>query len=83
MDRNAGLVDAMLQLKEKVKEMIREWVALQREQEELQGNNEWLFCKLEWGDAMEAPVAAKRHGLEVWLMTADAGRVVALDALNE
>ena len=47
MDGNVGLADAMLRLKEKAEEMVLERVTLQREQEELQGNNEWLFCKLE------------------------------------
>ena len=42
MDRNVGLANTMLRLKEKVEGMIREPVALRREREELQGNKRLL-----------------------------------------
>ena len=83
MDGNVGLADAMLRLKEKAEEMVRERVALRREQEELQGNDKWLFFKLESGHAVEAPAAAKRHDLEARLATVDVGRAVASGALKE
>ena len=38
-----GFEDTMLLLKEKAEEMVREQVALQREREELRGNNGPLF----------------------------------------
>ena len=82
-DRNAGLANVMLRLKEKAEEMVWEWFALRQEQEELQGNNDWLFCKFEWGNAAEAPAAAKRRNLEARLATVDVGRVVASGALKE
>ena len=82
MDGNLGLVDAMLRLKEKAEEMVRERVALQREQEELQGNTKWLFFELEPGHAMEAPTAAKHRNLEARLATVDVGRAVASGALK-
>ena len=79
MDGNVGLADAMLRLKEKAEEMVWELVALQREQEKLQANTDWLFCKLEWGNAVEAPAGGRqttsRHGLQrrtwtrPWLQT--------------
>ena len=83
MDGNVGLADAMLRLKEKAEEMVRERVALRREQEELQGNNKWLFFELESGHAVEAPAAAKCRDLEAPLATADVGRAVASGALKE
>jgi hypothetical protein len=67
-DRNAGLADAMLRLKEKTKEMAQERFAPQREREELQGDNERLFGELERGKAVEAPAAAKRRDLEARLL---------------
>ena len=83
MDGNVGLADAMLRLKEKAEEMVREQVVLRREQEELQGNNKWLFFELESGHAVEAPAAAKRHDLEARSATTDTGRAVALGLLEE
>ena len=83
MDGNVGLADAMLRLKEKAEEMVRERVALQREQEELQGNTKWLFFELESGHAVEAPAAAKRHDLEARSATTDTVRTVALGSLEE
>ena len=63
--------------------MVRERVVLRREQEELQGNNKWLFFELESGHAVEAPAAAKCRDLEAPLATADVGRAVASGALKE
>ena len=40
MVRNIKLADVMLRLKKKAEEMVREWVALLQEQEDLQGNND-------------------------------------------
>ena len=64
----------MLWLKEKAKEMIREQVALRQRREELQGDNKWIFCKLERGTTMEAPAAANCRNLEAQITAADVGR---------
>jgi hypothetical protein len=47
------------------------------------GDNEGLLGELEWGNAVEAPAAAKHRDLEARLATADAGRAVASGALEE
>ena len=58
--------------------------ALEQDREEAGlGDNEWLFGKLERGNAVEAPAAAKRSDLEAWLVTVDVGRAVASSALKE
>ena len=67
-ERNPGLADAMLRLKEKTKEMAQERFAPQREREELQGNNELLFGELERSKTVEAPTAVKRRDLESRLL---------------
>ena len=73
----------MLLLKEKAEEMVRERVALRREQEEFRGNNERLFGELEQSKAAEVPAAAKHRDLEARLVMANAGRAVARGALEE
>jgi hypothetical protein len=78
-----GVDDAMLLLKEKTEEMVRERVALRREQEEFRGNNERLFGELEQSKAAEVPAAAKHRDLEARLVMANAGRAVARGALEE
>ena len=58
--------------------------ALERDGEEVGlGVNEWLFGKLERGNVVEAPTAAKHRDLEARPTTADAGRAVALGSLEE
>ena len=73
----------MLLLKEKAGEMVRERVALRREQEEFRGNNERLFGELDQRKGAEVPATAKRRALEARLVMADAGRAVARGALEE
>ena len=73
----------MILLKEKAEEMIREQVALRREQEELQDDSTRLFGELEQSKAAEVPAAAKHRDLEARLVMANAGRAVARGALEE
>jgi hypothetical protein len=47
------------------------------------GNNKWLLSKLKQGKNAEAHVPAKRHNLEAWLVTVDAGQVIVLGALEK
>ena len=67
-DRNTALADAMLLLKEKTKEMAQECFASQREREELKGNNNRLFSKLEQSKSVEAPAAATHRNLNAQLL---------------
>ena len=58
--------------------------ALERDGEEVGlGNNKWLFGKLEQGNAVEAPTAAKHHNLKAHPAAANVGRAVALCSLEE
>ena len=66
----------MLLLKEKAEEMVRERVALRREQEELWGDNERLFGKLKRSKAAEVHATAKRRNLDARLVMVDAGQAV-------
>ena len=61
--------------------MARERVALRRGGEGLQGNNKWLFFKLDRGNVLEAPLDAKRLNLEARL--ADVDLYVASGVLKE
>ena len=83
MDGNVGLADAMLRLKEKAGEMVREPVTMRREQGELRGDNKLLFGELKQSKAAEVPAAAKHRDLEARLVMANAGRAVARGALEE
>ena len=58
--------------------------ALERDGEEAGlGNSEWLSGKLKRGNTLETPMAAKRQDLQARPAPADAGRVMALDLLEE
>ena len=45
----------MLWLKKKTEEMVREWVALLQEREDLKGDNEWMFDELEQATPWRRP----------------------------
>ena len=52
--------------------MVQERVTLWQEREELQGNNERLFGKLERRKAVKVQTVDKRCNLETWPVMADA-----------